>query len=218
MSMEIVKLTVHGNGPMLMHNPASMRGSGTPNIERGGKKIPLPYDEAKASLYVLPTGQLYVKSDWFREAGLIAAADVKDPSRKGRATMTRRFSASVFLCSEFCPLYRSTDNKQPITSDNDDWQIDTRRVVVQRNGILRSRPKIDNWACELPFEYDSDLMEPNLILAVMQNAGKSPGVGDYRVGKKGPFGRFTVELANGSSGFGAAATTATPASKKKRKS
>lgn len=194
--MEIAKFAINGNGGLLMHNPASMRGSGSADgkIERGGKKIPLPYDEAKAGLYALPSGQLYVKSDWFREAGLIASSDVKDPSRKGRATMTRRFAASVFLCVDNCPLYRASNPKNQITNADKDWEIDTRRAVVQRNGILRSRPKIEDWGCVLPLEYDPDLMDPNLLLAVLQNAGKSPGVGDYRVGKKGPFGRFLVEL------------------------
>jgi len=84
MEMEIARFEISSNGPMLMHNPVSMRAN-SGEMERGGKKIPLPYDEAKAGLYVLPDGQLYIKSDWFREAGLIAAADVKDPSRKGRA-------------------------------------------------------------------------------------------------------------------------------------
>jgi len=194
--MKIAKFAISSNGPLLMHNPSSMRAS-TGAIERGGKKIPLPYDEAKAGLYALPSGQLYMKSDWFREAGLIAASEVKDPTRKGRATLTRRFSASVFLCVDNCPLYRASDPKKPITSADEDWEIDTRRVVVQRNGILRSRPKIDDWHCVLPLEYDEDTMEPMLIAAVLENAGKTPGVGDYRVGKKGPFGRFTVRLLNG---------------------
>jgi len=194
--MEIVRLLITGNGPMLQNNPVSMRGRTSDEVERGGKKIPLPYDEARSKLYALPNGQLYAKSDWFREAALIAASEVKDPSRKGRATMTRRFAASVFLVSDACPLFRNNGSKkkQPITAKDTDWEIDTRRVVVQKNGILRSRPKISDWACELQFEYDSDLNEPHLIEAVMSHAGKFPGIGDYRVGKKGPFGRFTVKL------------------------
>lgn len=197
--MQVVRFAVSGNGAMLMHNPAAMRGvSG--GIERGGKKIPLPHDEARAGLYVLPSGQLFIKSDCFREAALIAAGDVKDPSRKGRATMTKRFAASVFLSTESCALYRASNPRKPITENDKDWEIDTRRVVVQRNGILRSRPKISDWGCVLEFEYDEQIMEPNLILAILQNAGKYPGVGDYRVGKKGPFGRFTVEHLNGKGG------------------
>lgn len=193
--MEIIRIAITGVGQLLMNNPSSMRAVG--KVEKAGKHIPQPYDEAKSKLYVLPSGQLHVKADWFREAGLAAASEVKDPTRKGRATMTRRFSASVGLAVENLSLYRASKPQKPITNADDDWEIDTRRVVVQRNGILRSRPKISDWGCELQFEYDEELIEPNLIAIVMQNAGKYPGVGDYRVGKKGTFGRFKAELLNG---------------------
>jgi hypothetical protein len=194
--MQLVKLKVTGVGSILMHNPESMRGGDDAGVlQRGGKKIPPPYEEAKAGLYVLPNGQLYIKSDAFREAGLIASSDIRDPTRKGRTTMTRRFSASVFLVTEYCLLYRPEG--KPITNADEDWEIDRRRVVVQKNGILRARPKISQWACIVEFEYDEGTIDPNLIMAVMAQAGKYPGVLDYRVGKKGPFGRFTAELANG---------------------
>jgi len=111
--------------------------------------------------------------------------------------MTRRFAASVFLVNETCVLYRASNPKKKITATDEDWEIDTRRVTIQRQGILRSRPKISDWGCVLEFEYDEELIQPELIASVLENAGKSPGVGDYRVGKKGPFGRFTVELMNG---------------------
>jgi hypothetical protein len=196
--MEIAKFVITGASPLLMHNPTSMRAGGE-EMERSGKRIPKSYDEAKAGLYVLPGGgQLYAKSDWFREAGLIAAKEVKDPTKRGRATLTTRFAASVFLTRDTCPLFRATDPTKPITDKDEDWEIDQRRVVVQKQGILRSRPKIDNWRCVLEFEYDKETMpDVGLILGVLQYAGKYPGVGDYRVGKKGPFGRFLAELLNG---------------------
>jgi hypothetical protein len=159
----------------------------------------LPADEARAGLYALPhgIGQLYVKSDWFREAALIAAGSVKDPTRRRGGNLIPRFSASVFLTKDYCPLFRASDATKPITDKTEDWEIDTRRVVVQKNGILRSRPKITDCPCVLELEYDEALMQPELIVAVLQHAGKFPGVGDYRVGKKGPFGRFGAELLNG---------------------
>jgi hypothetical protein len=193
--VQVVKLEITGVGSLLMHNPASMRKPEQDKLQRGGKKIPEPYDEAKAGLYALPNHQLYLKSDMFREAGLIAAADARDPSRKGRATMTKRFAASVFLCSEHCPLFRANGKANvPITDSDEDWEIDMRRVVIQKNGILRSRPKITDWRCVLEFEYDEEMIDPGVILQIMQGSGKTPGVGDYRIGKKGPFGRYTVAL------------------------
>lgn len=195
--MQIVRFKVTGVGAILMNNPASMRG-GADIPQRGGKKIPAPYDEAKSKLYIVPGGdQLYAPSDAFRESSLIASKDIRDPTRKGRQSMLNRFSASVFLCTEHCPLYRASDNGAPITNNDDEWEIDTRRAIVQKQGVLRSRPKISDWACPVEFEYDEETIDPNLILAIMQQAGKFPGVLDYRVGRKGPFGRFTAELLNG---------------------
>jgi hypothetical protein len=192
---KIVEFAITGVGAILMHNPEGMRA--TQAIERGGKKIPTPEEEATAGLYALPDGQLYIKTDAFREAGLISAASIRDPASRGRRSMTARFSASVFLTQEHCRLYRATNNKRPITKERKEWEIDTRRAVVQRNGILRSRPKITDWWCILPFEYDEQVIDPLLIDAIMNGAGKYPGILDYRVGKKGMFGRFTVQLLNG---------------------
>jgi hypothetical protein len=191
MAMQIVRMRISGNGSILMNNPVSMR-SQTPGLKRAGKQIPDPKDEATSKLYALPNGQLYIKADSFREAGLLAAGEVRDSSRKGRATMTRRFAASVFLSKDTLPLERK--NGKPITAAEKDWEIDIRRVVVQKNGILRARPKISDWCCDLEFEFDDESIDPDVILQIMQMAGKYPGILDYRVGKKGPFGRFTAEL------------------------
>jgi hypothetical protein len=186
---KLITMRIKGVSDILMNSPASMGVSQT--AQRGGKKIPEPYDEAKPKLYVIPGGtQLYIPSDAFREASLIASQDIRDTSRKGRATMTRRFSAAVFLSKEHCPLERA-DGK-PITSADEDWTIDRRRAVVQRQGVMRSRPRITAWECELELEYDEELIDENFIRAIVGQAGKYPGVMDYRVGKKGPFGRYMV--------------------------
>jgi hypothetical protein len=203
--MKTVQMTITGVSAILMHNPESMRGGGE-ELQRGGKKIPPPIDEARASLYIAPNGQLKINSECFREAGLIATTDIRDPTRKGRSTMTKRFAASVFLSTEYCLLYRADGNHAPIMSKPEpknledtsgEWTIYRRRVVVQKQGILRSRAKIENWCCPLEFEYDPETIDENLILAVIQQSGKFPGVLDYRVGKKGPFGRYTAEFSDG---------------------
>ena len=203
--MQVVKMLITGVSGILMHNPVAMKRGGE-ELQRGGKKIPPPLDEARVSLYALPSGHLYIKTDCFREAGIIASSDIRDPTRKGRSTMTRRFAASVFLSTEHCLLFRADGNHAPIMNKPEpktpedmsgEWTVDTRRVVVQKQGILRSRAKIENWCCPLEFEYDEDTIDDNLILAVIQQSGKFPGVLDYRVGKKGPFGRYTAAFSNG---------------------
>jgi len=172
-----------------------MRTGGDTELSRGGKKVPTPYDEARAGLYRLPNGRLYVASDAVREAGNLAAADIRDPSRKGRASMTKRFSSSVFLTTEYFPLSRSTEDGSlgaPITDSDDDWEVHVKRVVVMKAGIMRGRGLVRDWACEAEFEYDPDTIDTNIIAAIINQAGKYPGLLDYRPGKKGPMGRYSV--------------------------
>lgn len=200
MSYEIVQIGIHGVGQgLLMHNPAGMTRPGEDGSPaRSGKRIPKSYDEAFAALYILPgeSKQLYGSADWFREAALMAAKEFKDTTRRGNATMVQRFSASVFQSELYFPLFRIS-NGAPITADNKDWEEYLKRVVVQGNGIVRSRPLITDWQCTVEFEYDSEAVAPGMIAPILHTAGKFPGVGDYRPGKKGPFGRFMVVSLNG---------------------
>ena len=194
-----VKLRVEGVGQgLLMHNPAGMAAAPSDDKpQRSGKKIPKPQDEALASLYVLPgSNQLYGAADWFREASLIAAKEFKDTARRGNATMVQRLTANVFLSEMYFPLENATTGK-PITNDPADWEMWLKRVVIQRQGIVRARGLIHDWSCEVEFEYDTEGISADLIAPIVHAAGKFPGVGDYRPGTKGPFGRFRVTALNG---------------------
>ena len=198
---KLVHMRIEGVSPVLMHNPAgSMKvAGGDQQLERAGKQIPAPEVEARNGLYVSTEnpGRLYIPSDAVREAALIAAADFRDPERKGRTTLTRRFGASVFLSQVEFPLFRA-DSGKPITDAEDDWTTFVKRVVVQRNGVMRGRAQVSNWATEVEFEYDEDGIQVGLIVATVNRAGKYPGLLDYRPAKKGPFGRFKVTHWEGS--------------------
>src|SRR5262245_3607233 len=122
MSSKVVTFKVESVSPILMHNPVGLMKQAAPGMERAGKNNPLLEVEARDGLYKLPIGQLYIPADAFREAGVIAAGDVKDNQRKGRATMTKRFGAAVFLSKPEFPLFR-LDGETPITDDADDWEV-----------------------------------------------------------------------------------------------
>lgn len=193
----IIRLRVEGVGQgLLMHNPAGMAAAGD-KPQGARKQIPKPEDEARASLYVLPgSNQLYGAGDWFREAALIAAKEFRDTTRRGRATMQQRVTANLFLSELYFPLEFASTGK-PITDDAADWEVWLKRVVVQRQGIVRARGLIHDWACDLEFEYDTEGLAPEEVAPIIHAAGKFPGVGDYRPGTKGPFGRYRVTALNG---------------------
>src|SRR5206468_9490807 len=76
------------------------------------------------------------------------------------------------------------------------YAIDTRRAVVQRQGILRSRPLLKNWTLDFDLVIeDEEVVSPQFfptLRDVAEFAGRSIGIGDFRIEKNGPFGKFQV--------------------------
>ena len=178
--MEPVAYRLQGLTPLLMTSAAGMvRGGGD-----GIKKIPTPEDEAASKVYRLDNGQLYLPTVAVMGAILNAAMGRKI----GKFTATRIFASSLLVTNDKSPLVHP-ETDAPIT----DYQIDVRRAVVQRNGVMRARPIINEWAATVEFERDEDFLGLEAIDEVITIAGKIIGLLDYRPQKRGPFGRFVAE-------------------------
>ena len=187
MSEQSFKVRVIGIKPLLTHNPISMTGANPPP----GKKppIPPPEEEADAGAYHLKNGGYGIPGVAFRSA-IVTASTAFKPGR-GRGTLKGAI-AHIQVEPEIVPLE---------TPDGDlikTYTVDTRRAVIQKAGILRSRPRFDEWAATIEIIYDPELIGEEQIIAVLADAGNRIGVGDYRPdpskGKTGGwFGRFRVE-------------------------
>lgn len=117
---------------------------------------------------------------------MIYAVSGKKVGKRGAKSI---ISASVFNVDDYCVILDAKTRK-PLLK----YEIDTRRAVVVKQGILRSRPKFEDWACELELEIDEDMIPVSLVLENLNEAGMLAGIGDYRINKGGPFGRYKVEL------------------------
>lgn len=184
--MDLVRFRVTGVSPLLMNNPLSMRGG---QATVGAKKIPSPEEEAASKVYRLPDGQLYLGATALRSSVIDGGKGL----RLGKLGASGILSSAVFVTREECPLVDPATG-EPVRA----YAIDTRRVVVQNQGIIRARPSVWPWQCEVEFEFEAEQLTTDHILRFFATAGKVVGVGDYRPrcprGKGGPFGRYTVDL------------------------
>ncbi len=170
--------------PLLQHNPASM--VPTSNVGTiGKKKIPTPAEEAERGIYRDSKGQMVHPVAGLRSA-LIKAARGKKAGKRSAPDVVK---SAVLPVDEYVILV-DPDSKKPLK----EYQIDTRRVLVQRNGIMRSRPRHERWAFEVRLAVDEDVINPEQIVPLLQEAGLVAALGDFRVEKGGTFGRFTAEL------------------------
>ena len=135
-------------------------------------------DDVESYVYRTLDGALAIPGEYFR-GSIINAAKFRQDPRSPRKSAMDLFKAGVVGMNDLCCLGVK------------DWDyIDRRRVMVQRNGITRTRPAFhEGWSCEMSlmvnlpgYINESDLLE------TLTMAGKVIGVGDFRP----TYGRFQV--------------------------
>lgn len=191
--LEKFTFEVTGESPILMNNPAGMKKPGEDGAAKV-KKLPTPEEEAKGLLYIDSKGQLFGPAMGFKSA--IA-----------RAATGRKFgkvaAPGVVRGNVFCPIdverviLLNPKTKKPLTDK--DYTVDSRRAVLKNGGkkvgVVRSRPRIESWMCEVVLEIETDVVDAETqILPLLQLAGRSVGFLDFRPENGGPFGRFTAKM------------------------
>lgn len=66
-------------------------------------------------------------------------------------------------------------------------------VVVQRNRVLRTRAKFDDWAITFTVEADDELVDKEQLAHWLDIGGRRIGLGDWRPEKSGHYGRFETK-------------------------
>ena len=184
MNIKNVVFAIEGTSPLLTHNPSSMR-SGESGPSR--KKIPTAVDEAAAGLYVGDDGRFYIPTIAFRNAILYGLRG-KKIGKVGAAT---KLAPAVFIDPEHEMTMILDKNGKPAVK----YEIDSRRAVVQRQGITRHRPKFYPWKAMVTLSVDLDIVSSEIVAREMDEAGTTAGVGDYRPQRTGWFGKFRASEA-----------------------
>jgi hypothetical protein len=187
-----------GVKPLLMHAPTGL--GDRPKLRRGEHLDPKV--EAESYLYKNEKGEIVIPSVNIKACIREAGRNYRVSGRK--ATFAAMIRASLDIKPfPYVPLihpqtglpYLATpdpeiDSKSGGLKVNPTWQVDIRPVVVQRNRILRARPRFDEWALEFGIvNNDPTIIHPDTLKKILEDAGKYYGLGDFRP----EFGLFTVE-------------------------
>ena len=180
--MKQLHFILKGTLPLLMHNIRSM--------EQDTDKIPAPEEAAKRGAYTLPDGSLCMPAAAVRNATLRAAVGrrAQEERTKRKVSLMPLVSGAVLFADEFFPLV--DEQGDPIR----EYNIDIRSVNIRGRGrVPRARPRIEPpWYLVCTFNYNPDIVSLELIEDLLDTAGSTIGIGDFRLEKKGPFGGFEV--------------------------
>ncbi len=182
--MKRIEIAVEGMTPLLTHNPIGMTaGNGPAPPSKGKQDFGTPEEQAAVGVYRSTEGFCCIPALAFRSCLIAAAAVYKVP--KQRSSYQSRVT-HIMAFPELTPI---------LDAEGDPYQtfaVDARRVMVQKNGVIRCRPRFEPWAAKFVFELDEGLADPEAVVTMLADGGNRVGVGDYRPQKKGWFGRFTI--------------------------
>lgn len=68
------------------------------------------------------------------------------------------------------------------------------RIPPRKGGMVKiGRPLLPQWSCKITFLADCEVYTPEILEKIIQEAGKTVGIGAWRPMLKGPYGRFLVK-------------------------
>lgn len=165
------KVKIKGIAPLLMHktNVGQEEAGPAPTVYKAE-------DDAKKGAYYDKKIGMYVPSNAI-EACLREVGKKFRLKGKGKTTLKNTILASVFVQEEKIPLKKKS------------WdEIDSRVARIQRNQIVRHRPRFNSWELEFTISFDETQIDEATMKALFDEAGKTQGILDYRP----KFGRFEV--------------------------
>ena len=185
--MEEVKFSIIGITPLLTHSTRGM----VIQAERGpakGKHVPTPEEEAELGTYIPDDGIGFgIPGIAIRNSLIKAGGQWQVPGQKMQK-MGGRLAPSIVGPGIVLPLL------SPKGERLEAYEIDVQRAKVQRNGVMRARPRFDQWRVDFVIDYDEELVPggADIIGNILEDAGRRVGIGDYRPETKGMYGRFEV--------------------------
>ena len=172
----VVEVGIEGSAAFLFHRWSVEAVAEKAAAAKGSKSKKT--DNLESYVYRTAEGNLAIPGEYFRQSIIHAAKFRQDP-RSPRKSAMDLFKAGVVALDELC------DVGQP------DWAyLDQRRVMIQRNGVTRQRPALTaGWKATARFLVNlPEYIAPAFLHAILTDAGRLIGVGDFRP----TYGRFQV--------------------------
>lgn len=165
------EVEVTGIAPLLMHRFIIEEHS--EGVSKKKKKVYDAKEDVENCCYRTKEGQVYLPSEWFYAA--LVKAGVKQ-LYEGKKTYKDLFKSGLVV------------NPDEIILSPQEYEIDSRAVVIQRARIVRSRPRFEKWSASFHIQVlEDELVSAQVLKEALDDAGMN-GVGDYRP----RFGRFMV--------------------------
>lgn len=182
--MKTVSVEIRGTSPLLVHRftDRSENEESTRRVAVGPRN---PRAEATEAAYIAPDGTYY-----------FSAASI--PNSMGNAGASHKMRGSRKSLRFIVPsAIRTTSDTITILNGSGPaqaFEVDARPVTIPstKGRIMRYRPRWNEWGARFDLVVNEKLLDVATAHMLLEEAGNTIGIGDFRPEKRGPFGTFRV--------------------------
>ena len=182
--MKSVQVEIRGITPLLIHKFGAEAESSkkTRRIEVQNKD---PREEARKVAYIADDGTFYFSA--FSIPNAMGNAGSSHKATGTRKSLRYVVPSAVRMDSDTVTIMNGTGPAE-------DFEVDARPVTIPatKGRIMRYRPRFNQWGAKFIVHIDDELLSCDMAHQLLNEAGQSIGIGDFRPEKRGPFGRFRV--------------------------
>ena len=182
--MKTIQVEIRGTMPLLIHrfNEDAEAAKKTRRVEVTQRD---PREEATKNAYIATDGTYYFNA--FAIAGAMGNAGASHKSTGSRKSLRYVVPSAVRVPMDAITILNGDG---PAKS----FEVDSRPVTIPatKGRVMRHRPRFDQWGARFEMLVDDNLLSVEMAHQLLQEAGQSIGIGDFRPEKRGPFGTFRV--------------------------
>lgn len=182
--MKTIDVEIRGTSPLLIHrfSEDSEQAKSTRRIQVKDRN---PREEATKAAYIAKDGTYYFSA--FSIPGCMGNAGSNHKMRGSRKTLRFIVPSAVRVTTEAITILNGNGPAK-------DFEVDARPVTIPatKGRVMRYRPRFDQWSAKFSLLLDDNLLSIEDAHGLLNEAGQTIGIGDFRPEKRGPFGCFRV--------------------------
>lgn len=182
--MKTVEVEIKGTAPLLVHRFTEQSES-----EKATRRVKVgrtdPREEAKNNAYIAEDGTFYVSA--FSIPNCMANAGSNHKMRGSRKTLRFIVPSAVMMRQDTITILNGN-------APAPDFEVDSRPVTIPatKGKIMRHRPRFNEWNMKFNLHINDNMLALDDAHMLLNEAGQTVGIGDFRPEKRGPFGTFLV--------------------------
>jgi len=182
--MKTIEVEIRGTSPLLIHRFTEAAEQSKATRRMVVDRVD-PRAEAKKNAYIAEDGTFYFSA--FSIPNAMGSAGSNHKMKGSRKTLRFVVPSAVRVTKDTITILNGKGAAK-------DFEVDGRPVTIPatKGRVMRYRPRFDCWGARFELKVNDNMISTDDAHMLLNEAGESIGIGDFRPEKRGPFGCFRV--------------------------